>query len=208
MELKTLKYLRVLVPGFIILIGMIPIKEQIIKNYSYLKSIDYNYVVLLAIVLGAIYYQLNISHLITKLSHHIINKNIFNKLMKYYGELSSEKKKIIWNEKFYRNIFYKITDNDETLKRKVELVYFNGIFWTSSADLCLISLIYWFIYKYNVFSLDNINEFSTLFLYIALLALFLHIITIIKHFRLSNNQLEFIEKHKIKELKKSVDEVL
>jgi hypothetical protein len=40
------------------------------------------------------------------------------------------------------SIFYKIVDNDDSLKEKAKIVRSNGLFWTSTADVAVISIIY------------------------------------------------------------------
>ena len=85
MEQKTLKYLRVLIPGFIILIGLLPLQEQTENGITIVKSLNFNYMILLAVIIGAIYYQLNIQHIITRLSHYLIVTNIKEQLINIHG---------------------------------------------------------------------------------------------------------------------------
>jgi hypothetical protein len=209
MEQKTLKYLRVLIPGLLILIGLLPIKSQIIILGISFNGLDYNYIILLAITIGAIYYQLNIQRIITRPSHYLITKNIYDSLLKIYSQnIDPIEKKNIWKNKIYMDVFYHIIDNDESLKRRSNLVYFNGIFWTSSADIFLISLIYWILYKFNFITSPNYGELTKALVIISFLSLFLHVISVVKHIKLSNNQLKYIERYRKSEVDKKFNELL
>lgn len=85
--------------------------------------------------------------------------------------------------------FYKVIDNDESLKRKGENVRFNGIFWTSTADFFFLSILFHFIYKYCYEDIANLVNYKKIFLYVAGVSLILHVISVIKHIILSNEQL-------------------
>lgn len=196
MEQKTLKYLRVLIPGFIILIFILPASDQLLGQNIFI-NFEYEYLVILALIIGSIYYQLNIQHIITKPSHYFITNNIFNKLLKCLTDnISKEAKKKIKKERLYMQIFYKIVDNDETLKIRGEHVRFNGVFWTSSADTFIIGIIFFILYSINILIPSQEVNMSNFLLIIILLSLLLHIISVINHIRLSNSQLNYIQCHK------------
>jgi GH18 family chitinase len=205
----TLKYLRVLIPGLIILIGLLPIKNQLIGFGVNLDGLDYNYTILFAITLGAIYYQLNIQHFITSLSHYLIVKNIYNRLLKTYSkDIDNKIKKYIWDNESYMRVFYNIIDNDESLKQKANLVRFNGIFWTSSADIFIISLIYMCLYHFNLLVTSNNAGVTKALVIIMFSALFLHVISVRKHIKLSNDQLKVVDDLHKSQVESKIDDLI
>jgi hypothetical protein len=209
MEQTTLKYLRVLIPGLIILIGLLPIKNQLVGFGVNLDGLDYNYTLLFAITLGAIYYQLNIQRLITSHSHYLINKNIYDGLLKTYSKnIDDNIRKDILKKGSYMRVFYRIIDNDESLKQKANLVRFNGIFWTSSADIFIISLIYSCLYHFNVLTTTNNIALSKALVIIMWSALFLHIISVRKHIKLGNEQLKVIDQLYKNDVEMKIDSII
>ncbi|WP_224998729.1 hypothetical protein [Cesiribacter sp. SM1] len=210
MEQKTLKYLRIFIPGVMILLGGYPIYYHYFAEAYDLSGLNVTYATYLSVLLGAIYYQLDIQRLITKPSHYFITNNILNKLIKAYDrEVSKNEKKSLVFKDNYMTVFYHIIDNDESLKRKGENVRFNGIFWTSTADSFLINMTFYFLYAYFPQLIDVIL-LRKIFLFAAIISLALHIISVIKHIRLSNKQLNPIvhDKNLSLKVKNKFDEIL
>lgn len=81
MEQKTLKYLRVFIPGLIILLGLYPIYDKLYSEIYKIEKFETTYVTFVAILFGGIYYQLNVRYLVTYISHRCITENILNKLI-------------------------------------------------------------------------------------------------------------------------------
>jgi hypothetical protein len=193
MEQGTLKYLRLLIPGLIFLIGFYPIYIRYFSDIFEVKSIDFSYLTLLSVIIGGIYYQLNIQRVITCPSHFFITKNICNRLITISGlNLTESQKKKVKNERKYMHVFYNLLDKDESLKRKTANVYFNGIFWTSTADSFLINLVFFILYKYKYADFRLSSEYSNIFLILAISSIILHVISVFKHIYLSNDQLEYL----------------
>lgn len=191
MEQKTLKYLRVFIPGFVLLLGLYPIYNHYYSEIFDIKGLHVMYVSFISILLGAIYYQLNIQRLITKPSHYFITKNILDKLILAYGNVvTEEQRKTLKYKDAYMTTFYKVIDNDESLKRKGDNVKFNGIFWTSTADIALIFFVLYFVYKYCFEQINHVESITTFLLYSSIIAFVLHLISVIKHINLSNKQLK------------------
>lgn len=93
-------------------------------------------------------------------------------------------------------VFYNIIDNDESLKRKGMNVMFNGIFWTSTADSALINFAFYFTYKYCYPTIENVHTLMSFFLFTGIISIGLHIVSVIKHIYLSNEQLNPIVQDK------------
>lgn len=196
MEQGTLKYLRILIPGLIFLLGFYPIYNMYFSDIYKITSIDFSYLTLLSVITGAIYYQLNLQHIITSPSHVLITKNIRKKLISISAiSLTDSQKKKVKKERKYMHVFYNLIDTDESLKRKTANVYFNGIFWTSTADSFLINIVFYFLYKYKFTELPKSIEYSKIFLILSIASIVLHIISVIKHINLSNDQLGYIRTH-------------
>ncbi|PAW93452.1 hypothetical protein CKK33_08085 [Mucilaginibacter sp. MD40] len=214
MEQSTLKLFRITIPGLIsiavFLIFFSTIKKTEILN---LKLIDYTYISFIALIIGTIYHLLEVRNLITNFSHKRIDLNIKHNIINLYiGTLTNNQQQYLYQKNRLKNIFYKIVDNDESLKRKGSLVYFNGLLWTSTADLFIISgfgsVIFLlssvhFIYVKSVFL-----NWSLIMLITAFSALFFHIIAYYKHINLSNDQIEYIETHCIVQLNQITNDVL
>lgn len=194
----------------IILLGTYPIYLFYLGEAFDIKGLNVTYVTFLSILLGGVYYQLNIQRVITKPSHFFITKNILDKLIKAYGKsVDKEQRKSLKYKDAYMTAFYNVIDNDESLKRKGENVRFNGIFWTSTADSALISILFYFTYK-NMEQIPKNQVIQDIFLFAAMISFILHIISVIKHINLSNKQLNPIvnDKKLSKILQTKFDEIL
>ena len=209
MEQNTLKYLRILIPGLLILIGLLPVKDQVTFLGISLKGLDDTYVIMLALLLGAIYYQLNIQRWITKPSHYVINRKLFEGILAIYGrQLDGQAHKSVWSKRYYSDVFYNLIDKDDSLKSRARLVYFNGIFWTSSADVLLISLAYFLLYRFGAIITPNKVQVLSSFFVLVFLSLALHIISIYKHIGLGKDQLDYIALHHRSTVIEKLDDVL
>lgn len=209
MEQTTLKYLRVLIPGVIFLVGFFPTYKHLFPDIFQLLSIDFSYLMLLSLLVGGIYYQSNLQWLITCISLYIIRLNIMESLVRISGlTVSRGQARLLWRTDKFMHVFYKIVDNDESLKRKAAIVYFNGIFWTSTADSFIISSFFFFFYKSDAFSVPQSFQISRLFGVFAFLSYILHCLSVLKHVRLSNDQLRYIETHHATVVKDKLNEIL
>lgn len=189
--------------------GLYPVYSQYFADLFGIRSLDFGYVTILAIIIGSIYYQLNIQRIVTKPSHSFIVKNIRESLVRISGlNLNANQLKKIKSEKKYMNVFYKILDNNESLKKKTANVYFNGIFWTSTADSFIINLLFYFLYKYLDDSIIGREKLSILFLILAIFSVVLHIISVFKHINLSDEQFHFLETHKKSEVTSEINGIL
>jgi len=209
MDQTTLKYLRILIPGMMFFLGIFPIINFFSKTSYDIKSLNFTYVTAFSILLGAIYDQTNLRYLIVKISGYYIDSAIFDALIKIYKkEINTSQEEVLKSNKKYMHVFYKVIDNDESLKKKTNNVYFNGIFWTSSADLLLLSFSFWFVYKYWFIQIDNAALYSNLMLILFGSAMYLHVLSAWKHIRLSNEQLQFISIYKETDVINDFDKIL
>lgn len=209
MEQTTLKYLRVFIPGIIFLLGFYPAYNHYFKDVYDAKSLDLTYVTYLSLIVGSIYYQLNVRYLIIYFSLKEIDRNISAKLIEIHGNLTENQKKIVENDEvFPKNVLYRIIDNDESLKKRANNVYFNGIFWTSTADSVILSAFFAIIYRFLLPNVANAVILSEMFFTISIASFLLHILSVFKHIRLSNNQLDYIKTYKSAEVVQQINDFL
>lgn len=214
MEQSTLKTLRLLIPGLITIIVFL-IFYSIIRNKDIFefKLIDYSYITIIALVIGTLYYLLEPRHLVTNLSQKRIDLNIKNHMIKLYNsDLSNEERQFLFQKNRLKDIFYRIVDNDESLRKKSSLVYFNGLIWTSTADFFLLSglssiffLFTILIYKEYTYEL---LIWAIILIYFCFIGLFLHVLSYLRHIKLSNDQIEYIETHHINKVNEHTNNVL
>jgi len=208
MNQETLKYLRVLIPGLIFLVGCIPFFELFTPGImKEIPSVKFSYITLVSILIGSLYYQLKINKIVTNISFKIFGGNINREMLKIYKDpLTPKQKKYLEKNKNIRNVFYKIIDHDKSLTIRAKNIYFNGIFWTSSADALIISV--FFIAVYSLSGISNSSEIRTIFIFTSIVSFLLHIISVNRHVELQIDQLEYIETNHYEEVKTKFDELL
>jgi hypothetical protein len=212
-ERKTLKFLRLFVPGLIIIFEALPLSTALGKSYEINQGwLSYSILTIIAVVIGAFYHINNFRFFITNSSYRRIDLNIMDSLIKLYPKaLTQEQHNYLKEKKRLKNIFYFFIDNDPSLAAKSENIYFNGALWTSTADAFIISAFYsitYLILGIFFFKHSDLLLWSMIFGGIAIISLLLHIVTIFKHLNISNEQIDFIETTKLKELETKIDEVL
>jgi len=203
MNQETLKKLRLLIPGIItILIGYYYQSLLLAKPMKTVEFKDFSYPLIAAICIGVYFYLSNIRFLVTNYSHKKIDLNIKNHIISLYtGRLLDDDKQYLYQKNRLKDIFYNIVDNDESLKNKSKNVYFNGLIWTSTADLFIISLFSSLTFIVSAFIFSNVKSellFGGLFLIlVAMISLGLHVVAFFKHINLSNEQISYIETSQI-----------
>jgi len=209
MEQSTLKYLRIFIPGILFLFGIVPIYFHHFKDLFPIEGLDFSYLTFLSIMFGAVYYQFSLGRTFINFSRKFINQNILNAFIKIDGRsLTDIQKNKLKKEKKYMHIFYNLIDSDESLKKKGALVYFNGIFWSSTADSFVINFFFFLCYKFWLTDILSASSYASLFLTLSIVSIIMHIGSIYKHFKLSNDQLGYIEVHKKTKVKDGITEIL
>ncbi|MBX3009755.1 MAG: hypothetical protein KF816_17150 [Melioribacteraceae bacterium] len=212
MEMKTLKFMRLLIPGLILLFEFLPMLNFLKVSYKIGEGLlSYSFLTILALVIGAIYHMNDIRFTVTTVSHRKIDLNIVTSLLKIYNKQLDQNEYNYLKKGKLKQIFYHFIDNDPSLSAKSKLVYFNGLLWTSTADCFILSVfssVTFLITGLWIFNNDSIWLIGVLYSGIALLAVCFHFLTIIKHYKLSNDQIEFIEIHYQTELRAKIDAVL
>lgn len=201
MDKETLKKWRLLIPGIIIILFVLPgltnSKEELFeidKIFQTLKWTDAFYLALV-VILGVIYYSLNMRWIVWKPLNTQVQNNIKDKLLNVCSlKLTASQWYEIKNGRALMTIFYHFVDNDESLKEKAKGVRFNGLVWSSFIDLSILSFLGAIAY-----SILSIFTTKTHFVYISLILFFICFISLafswlmtFRHKSMSNEQLEVI----------------
>jgi len=217
-ELTTQKYLRIILPG-VFLYGLLVIlcwtttwcELAIPQSWEELTKL------LAAIVLGIIYHLTGLREISNRSYHYDINKNISARLIAPFLGKIPDLGHLGWND--LRHLFYYFVDKDESLKVKSSLVRFNGLVWTSVADLRSVSLLGIAIFflsivcsHYSEIRALKFNEARAYMPIFIISVMFLSTfilsqITTDRHRRLRNEQCDYILLHYRKELKTKLTEL-
>jgi hypothetical protein len=140
MSKETLKTLRILVPGVILLLFFLPLYTgsldplKIVSSLGELKDLLYLVVIL---PLGALYYVLDLRGPFLRPSLEKIHQNLHEKLLSPFADdlgISTSAAHLRTDRRLL-DIFYFFIDNDESLKERSKNIYLNGLVWSSIADL-------------------------------------------------------------------------
>lgn len=220
MEMGTLKFFRLLVPGILIFLLIILFLQndfhelsQFTRFFSDFQVMDTLYTVIFAFV-GVLYYLLGIRNLLLKPYHERVQNNIKDKLISpFLGQLNKEQIAYLKQARRLMNIFYHFIDSDSSLTEKAKRVRFNGLIWTSTVDLTIISVLgasgFWIrlILETTQYNLVMAGSLSAL----VLISFGLIQLSTKRHLSLSDDQLEMIcQKYKDEkdELDRMINEVL
>lgn len=153
MESKTFQWLRVLVPGILLMVLvalLILIFYKPLNSFSDVFSIvaleftKMTLPVLLCVALGGIYYYLHISDLVDESCFgHMrrVNENIRDRLVGAFDndpEIAQHQQKL--SRSAIQRVFYELIDETPSLKTKVELAFSYGLGFYSFLDLFTIAL--------------------------------------------------------------------
>ncbi len=198
MDKTTLKIVRLVAPGVIILVGLLPyLKLQDLKSVSDALPDGIFYVLLTfaAVVVGGVYYGLDIRGLLWKGFVRRCHDNVWAKMIQQHWQDPSIQSVIdhLDNKKAMR-IFYNILDNDSSLKDQAHDVRLNGAVLSTIID-CIIIGVPFAISYILAFLLTKYHIFLWCVIIVLLLHLFLWLLKSRiseKHIKLENEQLAVI----------------
>lgn len=205
MEQSTLNTLRIFVPGSIfvlcaIVLGLVTDLFQLPKPDldTLMKSI-------FVLIIGVVYRFTPLRSWINKSYHNQVNENIRSKIVSISG-LVDDKNRFSWNK--IRRIFYDIVDHDESLKVKGQRVMFNGILWTSAADLTAISILFLgYSLILIVSEVQNAGYAAIIYFVSGLVGFIGSVFTTEKHLELGNEQLDLMEEKYQDEIRDRVSRI-
>jgi len=213
MEQATLKKLRLIIPGIIILAELyILIDKAYSLDTNELLKWENSIVLFVCVGIGAIYHMLNFRSIVVDFTGYQINENIKNTLLRIYDKnLNVEETTYLKDDRRLTGIFYDFVDHDSTLSVKSKNVYFNGAFWSTTADAIIISIVIGYIYVLSgIFYWNDeriiLGGYGLIF--IGFVFIPLHRLTVRKHIVLSNEQLEIIKMKYSPMLIQKIDDVL
>lgn len=192
MSLTTLKLVRLIGPGFLILAfaAMLGAVTELwnIPMPDYEKAI---YAPSL-IVPGLMYYITPLRSWVNNPHHKRLVERIRSELVSISG-FADRPDKFTWRA--LKPLFFSLVDSDQTLKKKSELAYFNGAIWTTCADITALSLIYLLIAIAMWFALviEGALLAAGLFFGLAIIGLLGSLVTTRKQIDIASEQLDVIK---------------
>jgi len=195
MSKEMLKIMRLLVPGVFIFLLLYPLKQGGFSLDGLLDIDTKNAFYLTCVfVLGAVYKTFEARTILFKESLAEVHKNIKARLLApFLGDPNVAPIKD-WEPRAFLKVFYNIVDNDPSLTEKTKDIYENGLLWSSYADLGVVSLFGVFLYLLAYYFTRLTDYLVVLGILVALFffALVLIKISVGKHKKLSDSQLEVI----------------
>jgi hypothetical protein len=190
--LETLKHLRFIAPGIIVicfaailgwLSGMWSIEVPELKDAATLP---------LFLLPAALYYVTPIRTWVNKPHADRITNNIVDQLVRI-GRGGPNEGRYQWSQ--IKTIFYPIIDKDPSLSQKSKLAYANGFIWTTFADVTALSLIYVVTSLVIAFGWGNYGSLvaASIFGIVAIASFFGSFATTKRHLGISQEQLDIIE---------------
>jgi hypothetical protein len=193
--------LEFVVPGVMILVfGCFLGHSSLQELAEFLRSVENLLYIVIVFPIAYLYNIMNFRGPFLRGSHSLIQANIKEKLIAPFEteEVIKVNKESLTQGQQLVNLFYRIVDNDESLKSKTQDVYFNGLLWSSTADLMAVSLL--FIPVYIIaYVIRPLPHYLPIALGLCIVFLFASRVAMprvtSRHIELSNDQLEFILQH-------------
>lgn len=212
--IKTLKTLRMLIPGLMILLALIALKNSDLISFAdrlvgVKISRDSFQFYVVPLVLGALYYVVNLRSVFFRKPIRKIVDNIYVRLLApfandvalgaYYDQLRSDPR--------VKQVFYRFIDAEPDLREKANNVRMNGLVLSSLADAAIIGLM--FCPVYVIFYIWKSTRYYLLLAIGALMAfiiikLFLLPLATRRHIQYSNEQIDSILGNNRPNLKKAL----
>lgn len=217
MSKETLKKWRLLIPGIIIILLILPgltdSKEELFEIDKMIKAFKWTDTFYLAVVilLGVIYYSINLRWFVWKPFNTKVQENIKDTILNASNlSLKASDWYKLKSSRAVITVFYDFVDNNESLTDKSKGVRFNGLIWSSFIDLTILSGLAGFIY-----SILLIFTSKEHYVYLALMLFCLSYISLAftwlltyKHKNMSNEQLEVILQTKQNEIDIKIQEAV
>lgn len=201
MTIETLKRLRFLVPG-IIIFTLWALLGSFTGDWKVQTSLSPDAIgkTTTAFVLALLYYVLPLRDWANRRNYDIVNSNITQALTKIGSENASAKK-LSWQQ--IKPLFYKLVNSDDSLTFQSKRAMFNGLLWTSTADVRAISIIFTIISVAYHFVFDSQGALFGALVFGAIAAATWPVSWILteKHKSIGNEQIEIIRSFHSSEVK-------
>ena len=213
-----LKFLRLIIPGFMILVVILTIENKDLLELSKeLEGIDLSkkgfLFYIIPIVLGAMYYAVGLRNLFFRKPINIIQKNIRDRLISEFDNdsaISPYSARLKENKKMIQ-VFYRFVDSNPSLTEKSNNVRANGVILSSFADACVISILAFVLYSALCIFLFRYYYLLLLLLsvIIFLSSYFLFLPNMTKtHLDYSNSQIDFIITNLHDDLRTAIEKLI
>lgn len=152
METGTLKHLRTVAPGIIILLYAIPIYTYLTqKPMSILEGFGFvtaGIGIVISYIIGSLYNLYCLRAVFNRRSHRRITNNIKRRLLEIGRTipLPEDRRQQLIQGRELMEVFYSIIDSDDSLKERAKLVRNNGLIWSTIADFTVIGATFCILY--------------------------------------------------------------
>jgi len=199
MSRSTQKWLRFIVPGLLLLVfnGLFG-KVSGLWEPFWPESVNDAMESLTVFVLAGLYYLLPFRRWMNARFYSEVNENLRSRMIAI-GGLSDDSNVFTW--KAIRGIFWHFVDNDKSLSAKSEAAYFNGLIWTTIADIRVVATAYFG----GAFVIGILGEQRAWLAAITFLGIWVaswiaSVLVTKRHKHIGNQQLEIIEHKHVAEL--------
>jgi hypothetical protein len=191
MTLDRLKFARFIVPPILIILYAALLGFFITRSPTSLPDFAKSLYLPILIIPGALYYISPLRKWINAPHHNRITERVRTGLVEMTGYPDRETK-YSWRK--LCPLFYDLIDQDESLKQKAKLAYFNGLIWTSFADATALAILFAIISGFVFWlGIEDALIAGAIFVLIAVISFFGSLITTSKQINIGAEQLEVIE---------------
>jgi hypothetical protein len=204
MERSALHWRRLVVPGAMLTLLGLTVWYPSTGLVQALAEVDLGGLSgagLIGLAGGALYTIVNARERLSGFSWDSIRANIEDRLIAIFETsqaLSPAQVGYLKDKRRLLDLFYRLLDNDESLRSRQNGVRFNGLLVTSAVDLSVVALFGWgahFVMALARRSLAHMIWTTACFLVWVLSQAVLVPLTLARHLELSNEQLDYIATH-------------
>ncbi len=212
---ETLHWFRLITPGALAAFVALTLFNPAL-NGEYIAEVFHKWeglAVVLCLLLGFPYRVFDVRNLFLGEFFKKVNENIADKLLAIVRRkrpLSKQQEEFLRDDRRLMQVFYRMIDNDESLKAKTAGVYFNGYLTTLGVDIVTVGGIAAIIHAVAWATSGDALHLKWVVGYVAtsLLAWVIFHQSIKRHLALSNEQLSFIGNFYADNVCESVDAIL
>ncbi|MBS0379463.1 MAG: hypothetical protein JSS29_13320 [Proteobacteria bacterium] len=212
---ETLHWFRLITPGALAAFFALTLFSPALSG-DYLAGVFHKWeglVVVFCLLLGFPYRVFDVRKLFLGEFFKKINENIEDKLLvtvRRERSLSENQEAFLRDDRRLIDVFYRVIDNDESLKVRTAGIYFNGYLTTLGVDIFTVGSIAGLLHLIAWASVGGIAQLDWAFgcLAVAISSWVVFRQAIKRHLRLSNEQLSYIGNFNADKVRESVDAIL
>jgi hypothetical protein len=212
---ETLHWFRLLTPGALAAFFALTIFNPSL-NGEFIAATFHKWeglAVVLCLLLGFPYRAFDVRNLFLGEFFKSVNENIADKLLAMVRRkraITFDQEKYLREDRRLMDVFYRVIDNDESLKVKTSGVYFNGYLTTLGVDIVTIGSIAAILHGIAWARVGGTLHLDWVFgcIAVAIVSWVVFRQSIRRHLALSNEQLSFIGNFYADKVRESVDAIL